>query len=105
VACRTEMPALNRIAASEPDVVVLAVDIKEYGNRVERIESFFDQFGLDRVTPVLDLNVGTTTRYGVLSVPTTFFVDREGVIRHLEIGVAGRALTDDQLRRGIAKAR
>jgi thiol-disulfide isomerase/thioredoxin len=105
VACRTEMPALNRIAASEPDVVVLAVDVKEYGNRVERIESFFDELALDHVTPVLDLDVGTTTRYGVLSLPTTFFVDKDGVIRHLEIGVANRALTDDQFKRGIAKAR
>ena len=105
VACRAEMPALNRIAASDPDLVVLAVDVKEYGNRVERIESFFSQLALDHVTPVLDLDVGTTIRYGVLSLPTTFFVDKDGVIRHLEIGASNTALTEDQFRRGIAKAR
>jgi thiol-disulfide isomerase/thioredoxin len=105
VPCRTELPVLNSVAAADPTVVVLAVDVKEYGNRVERIQSFFDQLALDHVTPVLDLNIGTTTRYGILSVPTTFFVDKDGVIRHLEIGVGTRALTEDQIKRGIAKAR
>jgi thiol-disulfide isomerase/thioredoxin len=105
VPCRTELPALNRVVAADPTVVVLAVDVKEYGNRVERIQSFFDQYALDHLIPVLDLDIGTSTRYGILSVPTTFFVDKDGVIRHLEIGVGTRALTDDQIKRGIAKAR
>src|SRR5205823_12365722 len=48
--CREEMPALQRVAASEPDVIVLEVDIMEPGNK-ER--SFLDSLGPERLQPVL----------------------------------------------------
>jgi len=40
-------------------------------------------------------------RYGVLSLPSTFFVDKDGVIRHLEL----TAMSEAQIRNGIRKAR
>ena len=52
--------------------------------------------------PVLDSDGQTTRRFGVLSLPSTFFVDRTGVIRHLELG---GPLSEDQIRVGIGKAR
>jgi thiol-disulfide isomerase/thioredoxin len=96
--CREEMPALQRVAASEPDVVVLEVDLMEPGDKAR---SFLDSLGLDRLQPVLDSDGATTRRYGVLTVPSTFFVDRDGVIRHLEL----RQLTEAMIRTGIQKAR
>jgi len=51
--------------------------------------------------PLLDPDGLTTRRYAVLSLPSTFFVDRGGTIRHLEIG---GPLTEDRIRDGIAKA-
>jgi thiol-disulfide isomerase/thioredoxin len=97
--CRQEMPALQRVAAAEPDVVVLEVDLQESG---EKIRSFLDQLGLDRLVPILDSDGQTTRRFGVLSLPSTFFVDRTGVIRHLELG---GPLAEDEIRLGIGKAR
>jgi len=96
--CREEMPALQRVASSEPDVVVLEVDLMEPG---EKARSFLDSLGLDRLQPVLDSDGATTRRFGVLGLPSTFFVDRSGVIRHLEL----RAVTEAQIRTGIQKAR
>jgi len=96
--CREEMPALQRVAASEPDVVVLEVDLMEPGDKAR---SFLDSLGLDRLQPVLDTDGATTRRYGVLSLPSTFFVDKDGVIRHLELS----AVTETQIRNGIRKAR
>jgi thiol-disulfide isomerase/thioredoxin len=96
--CRSEMPALQRVAASEPDVVVLEVDLLESG---EKVRSFLDSLGLDRLEPVLDSDGATTLRYGVLSLPSTFFVDKDGVIRHLELV----PMSEDQMRNGIRKAR
>jgi cytochrome c biogenesis protein CcmG/thiol:disulfide interchange protein DsbE len=96
--CRREMPALQRVAASEPDVVVLEVNLMESWDKVR---SFRDQLGLDRVQPVLDTDGATTRRYGVLTLPSTFFVDRDGVIRHLEF----TELSEDRIRAGIQKAR
>jgi len=96
--CREELPALQRVAASESDVVVLEVDLMEPGDKAR---SFLDSLGLDRLQPVLDSDGATTRRFGVLSLPSTFFVDRAGVIRHLEL----TAVTEEQIRTGIRKAR
>lgn len=96
--CRREMPALQRVAESEPDVVVLEVNLMESGDTAR---SFLDSLGLDRLQPVLDSDGATTRRYGVLSIPSTFFIDKDGVIRHLELTV----LTEEQIRTGIRKAR
>ncbi len=96
--CREEMPALARVARAMPDVAFLAIDLQEDGAAVR---SFFDQLGLDPLQPLLDTTGSTARRYGVLSLPTTFFVDKEGVIRHIELG---GPMTDDTVRRGIAKA-
>ena len=96
--CREEMPALQRVAASEPDIVVLEVDLMEPGDKAR---SFLDSLGLDRLQPVLDSDGATTRRFGVLTLPSTFFVDKDGVIRHLEL----RQMTEAMIRTGIQKAR
>jgi cytochrome c biogenesis protein CcmG/thiol:disulfide interchange protein DsbE len=96
--CREELPALQRVAASEPDVIVLEVDLMEPGDKAR---SFLDSLGLDRLQPVLDSDGATTRRFGVLSLPSTFFVDKDGVIRHLEL----TAVSEAQIRNGIRKAR
>jgi thiol-disulfide isomerase/thioredoxin len=97
--CRQEMPALQRVAQTEPEVVFLAVDLQESGDKVR---SFMEQLALDRLEPVIDGDGQTTRRYGVLSLPSTFFVDREGVIRHLHLG---GPMTEAAIRTGIEKAR
>ncbi|HEV8536110.1 MAG TPA: TlpA disulfide reductase family protein [Candidatus Limnocylindria bacterium] len=97
--CRQEMPALQRIAAGEPDVVFLEVDLLETGDKVH---SFFEQLALDRLVPVLDTEAETARRFGVFTLPSTFFIDKGGVIRHLEIG---GPLSDERIRIGINKAR
>ena len=96
--CREEMPTLQRVAASEPDVIVLEVDLMEPGDKAR---SFLDSLGLDRLQPVLDGDGATTRRFGVLSLPSTFFIDKTGVIRHLEL----TAMSEAQIRTGIQKAR
>jgi len=96
--CREEMPALQRVAASERDIVVLEVDLMEPGDKAR---SFLDSLGLDRLQPVLDGDGATTRRFGVLSLPSTFFIDKTGVIRHLEL----TAMSEAQIRTGIQKAR
>src|SRR5207245_1511590 len=81
--CRQEMPALQRVAAAEPNVVVLEVDLQESGDKVR---SFLDQLALDRLVPVLDSDGQPTRRFGVLSLPSTG-TERVGLGR---ADVAGR---------------
>jgi thiol-disulfide isomerase/thioredoxin len=96
--CRQEMPALQRVAAAT-DAVFLAVDLLEDGARVR---GFIDSLALDRLTPLLDLDGALTRRYSVLELPQTFFIDAQGVIRHIEHGAI---LDDAAVKRGIDKTR
>src|SRR5712691_9331736 len=98
VPCRDEMPALDRIAATHPDVTFLEIDLQE---DPEVVGAFFARYGLVHLQPVLDPQGKTTTRYGVLSLPTTFFVDPNGVIRHIRIG---GPMSEEEIEQAIAKA-
>jgi thiol-disulfide isomerase/thioredoxin len=96
--CRKEMPLLDRAAADNPGVAFLAVDLDEDG---ERIRAFFDEIGLRRVEPLLDVGLATARRYGLASVPSTFFIDAHGAIRHMQIG----ELDAEKLQRGLDRAK
>ena len=96
--CRREMPAMQRVAALG-DVAFLAVDLLEDGARVR---SFMESLALDRLTPLLDLDGAVTRKYSVLELPQTFFIDAQGVIRHIEHGAI---LDDAAVKRGIDKTR
>lgn len=96
--CRQEMPAMNR-AAGSGDATFLAVDLQEDGARVR---GFMDSLALDRLTPLLDTDGAVTRRYSVLELPQTFFIDKTGVIRHIE---HGQILDEGSVKKGIDKAR
>jgi len=96
--CRQEMPAMQRVASSS-GATFLAVDLLEDGTRVR---GFIESLALDRLQPLLDLDGAVTRKYSVLELPQTFFVDAQGVIRHIEHGAI---LDDAAVKRGIDKAR
>jgi cytochrome c biogenesis protein CcmG/thiol:disulfide interchange protein DsbE len=96
--CREEMPILEAAAASNPDWAFLAVDLDEDG---DKIRAFFDELGLVKLEPVLDVGLDTARRYGLASVPSTFFIDAGGTIRHIQIGEMDEA----KLERGLGKVR
>jgi thiol-disulfide isomerase/thioredoxin len=96
--CKREMPLMDRVAAAHPNVVFLAVDLDEDG---DRIRAFFDQVGLTRLEPLLDVALVTTRRYGVVSVPSTYFVDAGGTIRHMKVG----EMSEADLQRGLERVR
>ena len=96
--CRTEMPLLNSVAR-DGDAVFLAIDLLEDGRRAR---SFLDQLRLDHLEPILDLDARTTYRYGYRGLPATYFIDAQGVIRHVESGPLTSA---NEIRELIAKAR
>ncbi len=83
VPCRKEMPAFDRVAARRPNVAFLEVDLQE---DADTVLGFFDQLGLRHLQPILDPGARTARRYGVVALPTTFFVNPAGVVRHVEVG-------------------
>ena len=82
--CRAEMLALQAVAQAyrEQGVRVLGVNQAEEPNQVV---GFMQTLGLD-FPVLLDRDAAVSQLYRVRSLPTTFFIDREGVIREIVIG-------------------
>jgi len=86
--CRKEAPELEKDiwqAYRERDVVVLGVATWARDNPTKRAEEFAREFKL--TFPVLvDAENKVAEMYKVSGVPTTFIIDREGVVRELVVG-------------------
>jgi thiol-disulfide isomerase/thioredoxin len=84
--CRAEMPALQEVYLANRDrgLEVLAVNTT-YQDQESAAIAFVQEFGL--TFPILMERTGDVSRqYLLRAMPSTFFVDREGVIRKVIIG-------------------
>ncbi|UCF61444.1 MAG: TlpA family protein disulfide reductase [Anaerolineaceae bacterium] len=84
--CRLEMPSLQRVyeANRERGVEVLAINMTYQDSETAAVE-FVQELGL--TFPVLLDRTGEVGyKYQLRSLPTTFFVDRQGVITQVILG-------------------
>lgn len=84
--CRAEMPAIEQVYRDLRDqgFVVLAVNTT-FQDREADAAAFVAQYGL--TFPVLlDRDGAVSNRYQLRGLPTSFFVDRQGVIRSVVVG-------------------
>ena len=77
--CRAEMPEIEAVHQEYKDkgVVVIGVDIAESEDTVRQ----YVQRGGYSWTFVMDTTGEVAGDYGIMSIPTNFFLDREGIIR------------------------
>jgi len=88
--CREEMPAMESLCAkyNKWGLVILAVNV---GQRKEAVRSFVE--GLKMTYPILlDPDRKMAREYDVVSVPRTFIIDRNGLIRYKIVGGASMVL-------------
>lgn len=84
--CREETPALEKAYKQykDSDAVILGVNLTNQ-DLVRDVESFVQEFGL--TYPILlDREGSVGYLYQVNGLPTTFFLNREGVIRTVLVG-------------------
>ena len=84
--CRAEMPALQNIHQKYKDqgVVILAVNVT-YQDDIASAETFVNELGI--TFPILmDSNAEVAHLYQLRSLPTSFFVDKDGRITEVVIG-------------------
>jgi peroxiredoxin len=82
--CRAEMPAIQRVYDRYRDqgFTVLAVDLQEDDAQVA---GFAEEMGL--TFPILmDRDGSVFARYRVMGLPSTFFVDQNGIIQEVTVG-------------------
>ena len=95
--CRLEMPYLQAAYEryKEQGFTVLAVDQQE---SPEAVRAYFQELGLTFPT-VIDGTGEVSSLYRVLALPTTYFVDRDGIVQIMHRG----AMTEQQLENYLAQ--
>lgn len=96
IPCRNELPTIQRAAAHYGDRVVFAgVD---QGETAETVQRFVAELGLTFPIP-MDGKQDAATLYNVRGLPTTYFIDADGVIQAMWLG----EMTSITLAENIAK--
>ncbi len=96
--CRAEMPALQRAWEDYQDrgLVILAVNTT-FQDSLSAAATFIAEHGLTFPIP-LDRTGSVSNRYLLRALPSTFFIDREGIIRQV---VVGGPMSEATIRAGI----
>ena len=94
--CRAEMPELQAAYEDlgEGGLVVLGVN---QGEEPAVVQAYLDELGLT-FPVVIDANFAVSDLYSVNSIPSTFFIDRNGVIRDIVIGQMNTALLRERIK-------
>ena len=88
--CRAEMPSIEKVYNEYKDdgLVVLAVDMT-YQDTQSNIAPFVAEYGL--TFPILlDQSGDVGNAYQLRSLPSSFFINRDGTINEVVIGATGR---------------
>jgi thiol-disulfide isomerase/thioredoxin len=84
--CRAEMPAIQKVYQDYQGLglVVLGVNTTNQDNEADAA-AFVQEYGLTFPIP-LDRDGSVSARYELRGLPTTFFIDRKGIIRSVVVG-------------------
>lgn len=100
--CRAEMPdvlATYQQNAQANNMVVLAVDMQEESSVVSNYAS---SVGLT-FPIVLDRSGSVAGLYRITAIPTSFFIDKDGVVRDMQIGAMSKDLMLSRLGKALSR--
>jgi peroxiredoxin len=84
--CIAETPGIERFYAAQKaagkDLVILAVNSVDDAPTAQQ---FVQQYGMT-YTPMLDDNQRVIILYNLTATPTSYFIDRQGIIRFVQVG-------------------
>ena len=84
--CRAEMPYIQEIyegwTGKPPSVVILAVNV---GESTSTAKSFMQNNNLS-FPVLLDIKQDVARKYKITAIPTTLFIDKDGIIREKKVG-------------------
>ena len=85
--CKAEMPHMERIHKNYKDkgVAVLAVNVTTTEGKLSDVKGFVTKMGLT-FPIVLDIEGVVNKQYQIMAYPTTFMIDKQGVIRQRFLG-------------------
>lgn len=106
--CREELPLFQEVAEQSPDLQVFLINA---GESREQARRYFEANGIDLPTAVnpttnrpteAEDTLDVARRYRVRGMPTTFFVDADGIVRSIFVGeISERVLSERLLEIGV----
>ena len=86
--CRAEMPQMEALYQDykDEDVVIIGLDIQETR---EEVSQYVQQGGYSWLF-ILDASGKVATNYEVTAIPTSFFIDGDGIIRAVSTGAMSK---------------
>jgi thiol-disulfide isomerase/thioredoxin len=83
--CRDEMPEIEEFSKRNPEVVVLAINLRNTEKNDEAVHKYIQEH--EYTFPVLlDRKGDVGNAYKVLTLPTSFFVNTKGIVQFKFIG-------------------
>jgi len=86
--CRSEMPDMQQLFAERgaTDLAIVAINVQE---AAELVNQFVTRYGL-KFPILMDPSGNAFTAYRVASLPTTYFIDKDGRIASVNVGALSR---------------
>lgn len=82
--CQDEMPLLEQLSVDHPELVILGVNLTAQDTLAD-VKAMVDRF--DLTFPILLDETGQIGGlYQVQGLPTSFFIDAQGIIRRVQVG-------------------
>jgi thiol-disulfide isomerase/thioredoxin len=76
--CRTEMPSLNILAARLPTQEMTIVPVSVDVEGATAVTRYYAALKLDRLPVYLDARMAAMQALGIIGIPTTLIIDRDG---------------------------
>lgn len=93
--CEQEMPLLQSYADAYPEVYFIGINS---GEDASLVEPFIDRYDIT-FSVWLDLDEKVTDQLRIIGLPTTYFIDSDGVIQDAHLGQLTPALLNQYLLR------
>ena len=98
--CRAEVPHFQNASVKyDGQATILGID---QGEPPPIVTDFANTFGLSYPL-LLDQNSAVNSQYGIAALPTTVFVDADGVIREVFTGIVNGAVLEDRIEKLITE--
>jgi DsbE subfamily thiol:disulfide oxidoreductase len=95
--CVNEMPLLQEVYNNRKGEGIEVIGIN-YNEDYERVKKFISEKGV-AFTILIDSDLKVSMDYGVIGLPVTFFIDRDGIIKEKFKGELNKKLIEDILNR------
>ena len=93
--CKVELPLFEKAYKENPDITFIMINITA-ADDIELVKELLEKNGYT-FTVWLDSDVDATAKYGVSSIPATFFIDKDGNIVNHTVGEMDEATLEKRL--------